>query len=210
MSYAAYEDDPAAFLARKAAAWPHANAKLGTVRCGDRSKDSPLSPYVLAVTTTQGGCCWERGHARDERTVWVAFRGTDNYQDVLTDLTIVQGQTPIGMVHRGFLDRVTALLKHLQSIVEWAAAQNAGIEPGTPLVRLFFTGHSLGGAMAQVALLQVWQRGFLGVGKHEHVGVISFGSPLVGNRHVAEKLVELGLNDRVLNVVSLKDIVPVL
>ncbi|KAI9325699.1 Alpha/Beta hydrolase protein, partial [Zopfochytrium polystomum] len=172
--------------------------------------DSPLSPYVLAVTSTSGRCCDERGHEREERTVWVAFRGTDNTKDVLTDAKIIPGKMNIGYVHSGFLDRIKALGKQIESLYEWASAQNSNLKPSEPIVRVIFTGHSLGGAMAQVALLHVWAERDLNACRHEHVGAIAFGSPLVGNRRMFGKLRELALNDRILNVVHTDDILPIL
>jgi tetratricopeptide (TPR) repeat protein len=103
--------------------------------------------------------------------VIVAFRGTDDFRDWLTNFAVWR-KTPWGSewghVHGGFLSAVDAVWPKVQSAIQ---CQDVATR------RLWFTGHSLGGAMAVLAAAKITAE-MSGV---EVSGVYTFGQPRVGD-----------------------------
>lgn len=97
---------------------------------------------------------------------YLSFRGTDNLRNWLSDFHI----TPAGLPkrHRGFDNCCRRLLPKIQ---EWLIRS----EPQ----ELIITGHSLGGAMAQIAAFDLRSQWRIRA-------VVCFGAPLVGWRQFAE------------------------
>ncbi len=105
--------------------------------------------------------------ARDPKRSFavVAFRGTEvsEVRDILTDLNVfpdAAAEAP-GQVHGGFKDALDEVWEDVRGLLDKAAAS-----------RVWFTGHSLGGALATLA-------------SSRHAGdqgVYTFGSPRVGDR----------------------------
>jgi hypothetical protein len=104
--------------------------------------------------------------------VIVAFRGTDDARDWLTNLSLWQSSpwgAEWGSVHAGFWGAVDAL---------WPQITAALRELDADAMPVWFTGHSLGGAMAMLAaarLLNERQQA-------EIRAIYTFGQPMVGNR----------------------------
>ena len=103
--------------------------------------------------------CWNDG-----KNACVAFRGTEptQWSDIKADLKIRKVKCPTGFVHRGFRD---ALDEVWQDVSNWLVKQKKE--------QVFFTGHSLGGALATLAASR-WNT----VTTH----LYTFGSPRVGGR----------------------------
>lgn len=106
--------------------------------------------------------------AKNDEFVVLAFRGTqpDKWEDIRTDLRVIKLRTVDGKVHIGFKNAfddvknavVTELRKHL------------GEMP------LYITGHSLGAALATVAVQEIEEE------FHDQVAACyTFGSPRVGD-----------------------------
>ncbi len=89
----------------------------------------------------------------------LVFRGTSDYRDVFSDLNTIPVKWPAGgLVHRGFmyaLDEVWQEIEQLLSSLSFP---------------VFYTGHSLGGALAVLA-----------AAKKAPCALYHFGSPRVGN-----------------------------
>jgi triacylglycerol lipase len=102
--------------------------------------------------------------AHGPRFAVVAFRGTqpDDWSDLLDDACFAAVAWDAGHVHQGFARR----LEHITSDLERVLARL----PAT--CRLWFTGHSLGAAVATLAAFRHRSR---------TDGIYTFGSPLVGN-----------------------------
>jgi hypothetical protein len=94
----------------------------------------------------------------------VAFRGTQpgKWNDIFADVRWIPERWDEGHVHRGFREAFEAAWPALD-------ARLRRLPDGCPV---WFTGHSLGAA---VATLAAWRAGRAG-------GVCTFGSPLVGNQ----------------------------
>jgi len=96
----------------------------------------------------------------------VAFRGTetDQRKDLLTDAKIglVKGHLHTGKVHRGFHRALDSIWAKVEPALNSASSQNK---------HCYFTGHSLGGALAVLAAARF----------DKTSGVYTFGQPRVGD-----------------------------
>jgi hypothetical protein len=138
--------------------------------------------------------------ARTDQFALVAFRGTtilkpganltlsdirgsanaafDALRDVLTDAAII----PRGNVHAGFRQALSAVWPQLQAF-----------RTKHPALPMWFTGHSLGGALAVLAADR-YNRAGGSVG-----GVYTFGCPVVGDKKFARKYALLNRTFRFVN-----------
>ena len=103
-----------------------------------------------------------------EKVVLLAFRGTKNIGNCLTDAdTLFVSQSPYpGRVHCGFAEAVEHVWPEVRRLL------------GTPshAMPLWVTGHSLGGAMATLASVRLAAEGY------KVRAVYTYGSPRVGDR----------------------------
>ncbi len=106
---------------------------------------------------------------QDETDSVVAFRGTeaDDWNDIQADANALTALAEtVGKVHRGFKREVD----DIWPVLEEALTSNRK--------SLWFTGHSLGGAMATICA----GRCLLSHIKSEPAGLFTFGSPRVGDK----------------------------
>ena len=99
----------------------------------------------------------------------IACRGTEasEWNDIKADVNALTAVAEtVGRVHRGFKQEVDDLWPHLEKVL----ANNAKA--------LWFTGHSLGGAMATICAGRCLLSGI----ESNPAGVFSYGSPRVGNK----------------------------
>ena len=128
--------------------------------------------------------------------VIVAFRGTSNLRDWITDArfwrrTLVEEANGDDcQVHDGFLDAY-------ESIIELLSVHLRGIVGDR---HVFVTGHSLGGALAILAALELKRQGF------RLAQIYTFGQPRVGNA-AFKRLYEWSLSQSTFRVVHEEDIV---
>ena len=137
-----------------------------------------------------------------EQQLIVAFRGTEQVpEDWITDANAAQQQQPWKVadpsvsVHRGFcsaLDRV------------WPALRAELMKSDSPV---WFTGHSLGGALAVLAAYRLSH--CEGPDGPTIGGVYTFGQPRVGNAALS-KSCSLELSQRIFRYVNSSDIVPLI
>ena len=129
------------------------------------------------------------GHV-SENDACVVFRGTDSMRDWLTDLNIARVRMDIPgvegddrpLVHAGFIRQYrtldTAIMEELRTFQE--------------LKNVYVAGHSLGGALATIASIQI-KAEF----PEANVECYTFGSPRVGNQHLADLYSEsVGVSQR--------------
>ncbi|MDJ0599926.1 MAG: lipase family protein [Crocosphaera sp.] len=111
--------------------------------------------------------------AGDEKKIIVSFRGTQVSQkeDILTNINLGLTDGPLGKVHRGFYRGVNSVWEELlETINEF---QDRGQS-------LWFTGHSLGGALSHIVVAKLIDE----LDKPVH-GLYTFGQPRVGNKTFA-------------------------
>ncbi|MBR8837491.1 MAG: dynamin family protein [Stigonema ocellatum SAG 48.90 = DSM 106950] len=79
---------------------------------------------------------------QDNKYITIAFRGSENIVDWLTNFQFIQAENFIGqgMVHSGFTNLVDDYYSEIEKIIE--------IKNNNKNLRLLLTGHSLGGAIA--------------------------------------------------------------
>jgi lipase (class 3)/patatin-like phospholipase len=101
----------------------------------------------------------------------VAFRGTESgkIDDLVTDARASQRPWPesAARVHTGFLD---CYMRVRLRVADLVATQSGGAAPAARRGTLLLTGHSLGGALATLAAIDL-----------QPSAVVTFGSPLVGD-----------------------------
>jgi triacylglycerol lipase len=131
----------------------------------------------------------------NDRAIIIAFRGTepDKLEDWMTDakLHFIDGMG--GKVHEGFNQALTHVYTEIRRAI--AEFQDRGQS-------LWFTGHSLGGALATLAVAKL---------RYEEdkpvYGLYTYGQPRVGNRDF-ERIFNLDLKPRAFRFVNNYDVVP--
>lgn len=181
-----------------AVAYEDANSAIQWARSRgfDQEFDFFSSTGITPHSDTQGFI------AQNDRSVIVAFRGTQPNQPVdwLSDFQSSHETWghPAGRVHKGFYEALRAVWGH--------AIAGRDILPGRLTARgdrrIWITGHSLGGALAELCAAQA---SFV---SHVPVrGVYTFGQPRVGDEAFAQA-VHQALGTRIFRFVNDRDIVP--
>ena len=138
---------------------------------------------VLAVAGAEAFC------AVSPQFAILSFRGTQpgDWEDLFDDASYQTVPWDVGYVHRGFARRLEHLDARLRDVIE-------RLPKGC---RVWFTGHSLGAAVATLA-----------ASRYRHVagGVCTFGSPLVGNAVFSGTFAE-ALGERSVRYVNDHDVV---
>jgi len=131
--------------------------------------------------------------AANGETIIVTFRGTepDKMKDWLDDLKVFLMPGPLGPVHTGFLEALDSIGRGLFSALETTR---------TKAQSLWLTGHSLGGALAVLAVAKLLRSG------HPVNGAYTFGQPRVGNSIFSENF-DLRFKEKLFRFVNHHDIV---
>jgi hypothetical protein len=167
------------------------------------------------VADTQGCVFLQDGLA------FVVFRGTEpgkvdwtvNLEDRLTDTLFAANKSQISALvarHGPGVGPVLEWLaprpgRHLGFAIAYGAVHQeiatclSRLPVGTPVV---LTGHSLGGALAQIGAVELAALGY------PIAAVITFGAPLVGNKSFADEYAEAGLSPKTVRFESTSDSVP--
>jgi hypothetical protein len=131
--------------------------------------------------------------ANADRDALIAFRGTESFGDIVTDLKLIRHRSRDGDVHAGFWDGYDAIHSAVADFATQAARRGG---------RIWLTGHSLGGALAVVAAYRLAKENDLPLG-----GVMTFGQPMVVRPSLAQALYPL-LHDRYVCFVNGRDVFP--
>ena len=116
-----------------------------------------------------------RGYvASTPEAIVLAFRGTDEVEDWLINLNVVQVKDHGALVHRGFFRAIDAVWPQIEPRLK------DFLKASPRTIRI--TGHSLGGALATLAAIRIQRMGI------RNVETYTFGQPRVGNRAMAEQL----------------------
>lgn len=133
--------------------------------------------------------------ASNDQMVVVAFRGTEPViRDWMTDARAARLSFAPGSVHRGFLRAFTSI---------WDQTQAEIRRHQTGKQTLWFTGHSLGGALATLAVAKLR----LSQPPQEVQGLYTFGCPRVGDLDFREAF-DTDFSARAFRYVNEDDIVP--
>lgn len=147
-----------------------------------------LKPTFSRVTHLRKGGAQGFVCANDDNIV-VAFRGTDEPIDWISDVQYRQVRGYGGHVHRGFADQMAGIEERmLAAVKKYRDAKQA----------VWVTGHSLGGALATLAAKMLGRRY-----RKEPFMTNTFGSPRVLNPTAAE-----ALKQTIYRFVNDQDIVP--
>lgn len=155
--------------------------------------------------------------AGNDHVIVVCFRGTEKSRwDVLSDLVAIQsGEGIDGRAHTGFINALAQAWDARGKAQAWDERGELKKEPGLRYAlerlrkndqKVWFTGHSLGGALAELAAARLIKEDKL---SPEHIGgIITFGQPRVGDGEFASTYDrEYGLKKRHVRFVNNNDIV---
>lgn len=111
----------------------------------------------------------------DESKIIISFRGTQpsKLQDILSDVKFSQIYGPLGKVHSGFLRSLISAWREIASTLRQFQDNKQ---------TLWFTGHSLGAALATLGVAKMIEFD-LNVD-----GLYTFGQPRVGNQRFADEM----------------------
>ena len=111
---------------------------------------------------------------RFKKTLFLAIRGTDNFINILRDVDFKLTNFGMGneKVHSGFKSFFREGLSKMDKAIDWA---------GSKVDKIVFTGHSLGGATAQLAYFHYsWINKDRTIKKNKSTDCVTLGSPRVG------------------------------
>ena len=136
----------------------------------------------------------------------LAFRGTEQkLNDWLTDLDI-EHTSPAWerdadyKIHKGFNDALESVWRQIMQTLEHSGV----LKSGTPI---WFTGHSLGGALAALGGLRLASELGPKEAQYKIGGVYTFGQPRVGDRKCADAL-DRAFPNRYFRSINNRDVVP--
>jgi hypothetical protein len=134
-----------------------------------------------------------------ENTLVLAFRGTSNFNEWLSDANFINKKVNIGgqslNVHRGFWNVFNEMQKPITQLVENFITRG-------DVKRIIVTGHSLGGAVASIAAP------YLRASYDIPVELTTFEAPRVFDRKSTTKVEEMIGSDNITRLIDPKDIVP--
>lgn len=137
--------------------------------------------------------------AGNEAFIIIAFRGTEGkIEDFIADARVIQTSGPVGKVHRGFnaaLHEVwgdQAISRDIRSIINEFQDNNQTI---------WFCGHSLGAALATLAVAE-----YLLLDEGKINGLYTIGQPRVGDKEFATRF-DAAIENRCFRFVNNNDVV---
>jgi pimeloyl-ACP methyl ester carboxylesterase len=131
---------------------------------------SEVIPFAAGATAG----CWV-GTA--DLSLWVlVFEGTNSAEDWRVNFNVLAAPHPLGRVHRGFWSAFTALRPAMLKAFSMRRAQRIGVTRP----KLWIAGHSLGGALAILASVDLAQDS-----RFRIQGTVTFGQPMLFNAAAA-------------------------
>lgn len=131
--------------------------------------------------------------------IHIAFRGTKTKTNVKTDLKFIPtSYEDKGNVHRGFNQAYNSIKGPLAELL------NKNLKKHTSdSMKFHISGHSLGGALANLCAVDLQKNHHLNVEE-----VITFGAPRVFDKKAAIYYQDSGLGDKTLRIIQQRDPVP--
>ncbi|ORZ30584.1 Alpha/Beta hydrolase protein [Catenaria anguillulae PL171] len=157
---------------------------LRTLSCGPKCS-SPIANTAKVERILEGESTFGFvAVRRSNREIVVSFRGTSNEQNEADNMDLSLTPWPFAapsnarsmQVHRGFTRVYGAVRDQTLAAVRDLTRANPGH-------RVVFTGHSLGGALATMAAVDVVASSIL---QARQMGLVTFGAPRVGDRAFAQ------------------------
>lgn len=109
--------------------------------------------------------------AADDYDIYLAFRGTDDIKDFITDINILMVRGYGGRVHKGFSDALESVWEKVREIYR-------ELKEEKPDAKIWVTGHSLGGALAMLCGQRLIDEKLIDPAS---IAVFTFGQPRVGD-----------------------------
>jgi len=160
-----------------------------------------VSTVSDSATNTFGYVGYNSAH----NEIVVSFRGTDpvSLQNWISDLTF--GKTNLDFMGTTGVQVHSGFLAAYQNVADATQAAVSSLRSQYPSATVYFTGHSLGGALTTLATLDAVVSWGVDGG---HIGHITFGSPRVGDSNFATLFTQkVGANNH-LRLVNDADVVP--
>lgn len=141
----------------------------------------------------------------NERIITITFRGTDSLKNWLTNLDFIPTDAAFPArygtagvtVHGGFNAALMSVWDEIQSVVNEAFEKH-------PDLRLFISGHSLGGALANLCYAH-----FTFGNEPRHVGAVyTIGQPCAGNAKFVKVLADESPHTAYIRITNNQDVVP--
>lgn len=135
--------------------------------------------------------------AKSNGHVIVSFRGTSSLQNLSTDMNLSHREACLGRVHAGFDSAAVGIIGLIKNSLTLL------VDNGQ---KVWFTGHSLGGAVALLAAKRIVTEAEHSFSKEcvpSHI--VTFGAPKVGDTGFATRC---PLRDKIIPIVNEDDLVP--
>ena len=139
----------------------------------------PPPPHTRTITHLGPESLGWIVHAPEQQQVWLVFRGTQTKEEWRQDFHMDQVPFHHFLVHRGFKHMYEQLRTHMLDAI------NSVITESTTL---YITGHSLGAAVAALALSDMLASPSSISPRLRHVNCYLFAAPRVGNRAFVDYL----------------------
>lgn len=133
--------------------------------------------------------------------IGVSFRGSTNIPNWVSNINFFQTpwkQVPGAQVHRGFLAAYTGVQSQVTSAVR-------GLLANFPTARVLITGHSLGGALASLAAVDLKEQFGL---NNNFITFYTYGCPRVGNQAFSDYVFRLFPDGGHQRITHSSDVVP--
>ncbi|KAI8806179.1 Alpha/Beta hydrolase protein [Cladochytrium replicatum] len=156
---------------------PSAISAWSCATCTTNTYGKPSS----IVSADQNDARFYGGYIASSNQIFIAFRGSSNAANWLTNLNFgttsywISGKAPSGAsFHTGFQSLYSSVSGTVRTFVTNLAA-------AYPTASIVFTGHSLGGALAMHAALDLSVTGYVSRLSTSNIRVFTYGEPRIGN-----------------------------
>ncbi|MDR3427841.1 lipase family protein [Silvimonas sp.] len=170
---------------------------LGNARACARASAFAYQTATISAPDTDTHCLIEE----KPDCIVIAFRGTSSIRNWITDAqfertTLIAVNTTVSKIHKGFERAFNSIFEELLTALGGCSADKMPNQKP-----LCITGHSLGGALAILAALELWRNGC------QIAQVYTFGQPRLGNADFKDRYDHV-LGYRTFRLVFQEDIVP--